>query len=38
MNDVDDYIKNVREEKSKDKSISKKEQDILEFDWINDDN
>ena len=34
MDDVNAYIKNRREEKSKDKVISKKEQDILDYDWL----
>lgn len=34
MDDVNAYIKNRRDEKSKDKVISKKEQDILDYDWL----
>ena len=34
MDDVNSYIKNRREEKNKDKVTSKKEQDILEYDWL----
>lgn len=34
--DVNKYLRNRREEIDKDKEISKKEQDILEYDWIND--
>ncbi len=34
MDDVNSYIRNRREEKNKDKVISKKEQDILDFDWL----
>ena len=34
MNDVNAHIINRREEKSKDKVISKKEQDILDYDWL----
>ncbi len=34
MDDVNNHIKVRREEKSKDKVISKKEQDIAEFDWL----
>lgn len=35
MNDVNNHIKNRYNEKSKDKVIQKKEQDIVEFDWLN---
>jgi DNA replication protein len=34
MDDVNTYIKNRREEKSKDKATSKKEQEISDFDWL----
>ncbi len=34
MDDVNSYIKNRREEKNKDKVTSKKEQEILEYDWL----
>ena len=34
MKDVNAHIVNRREEKSKDKVISKKEQDILDYDWL----
>lgn len=36
MADVDNYIKNRRAEKSKDKATSKKEQEISDFDWLSD--
>lgn len=36
MNDVDEYMKNGRDD-NQDKKVSKKEKDILEFDWINND-
>ncbi len=35
MDDVNAHIKNRYNEKSKDKTILKKEQDIVEFDWLN---
>lgn len=35
MDDVNSHIKNRYNEKSKDKVIQKKEQDIVEFDWLN---
>ena len=38
MEDVNNHLKNNRVEKDEDKEISKKEQDILEFDWLNNDN
>lgn len=34
MEDVERHIKNRREEKSKNKEISKKEQEILDYDWL----
>lgn len=34
MNDVDKYMKNRREEKSKDKVINKKTSEVLDYDWI----
>lgn len=34
MDDVTSYMKNRREEKNKDKVISKREQDILDYDWL----
>lgn len=34
MDDVNAYMKNRRESKSKDKEISKKEQEILDYDWL----
>ena len=34
MNDVNAHLINKREAKSKDKVISKKEQDILDYDWL----
>ena len=36
IDDVNSYIRNRREEKNKDKVTSKKEQDILEYDWLAD--
>ena len=38
MEDVNNHLMNNRVEKDEDKEISKKEQDILEFDWLNNDN
>ena len=38
MDDVSNYMKNSRSEIEKDEKTVKKEQDILEFDWINNDN
>lgn len=35
MDDVNNYMKNRRDDKSKDKVISKKEQEIVDFDWLN---
>ncbi len=35
MDDVNNHMKNRREEKVKDKAILKKEQEIVEFDWLN---
>lgn len=35
MDDVNNYMRNRREEKSKDKAITKKEQEIVDFDWLN---
>lgn len=37
MDDVNNHLKNRRAEKSKDKTVSKKEQEILDFDWVNND-
>ena len=34
MDDVNNYLKNRKEEKGKDKEISKKEQEILDYDWL----
>ena len=34
MDEVNSYIRNRREENHKDKVISKKEQDILDYDWL----
>lgn len=34
MDDVNSYVRNRREAKNSDKVISKKEQDILDFDWL----
>ncbi len=34
MDDVREHLKNRREEKNKDKVISKKEQEISDFDWL----
>lgn len=34
MDDVNKHIRNRREEKNKDKVISKKEQEILDYDWL----
>lgn len=34
MDDVNAYMKNRREAKSKDKEINKKEQEILDYDWL----
>lgn len=34
MDDVNSYIKNRYNEKSKDKVVSKKEQEILDYDWL----
>lgn len=34
MDDVNTYIKNRYNEKSKDKVVSKKEQEILDYDWL----
>lgn len=34
MDDVNAYMKNRRETKSKDKEINKKEQEILDYDWL----
>lgn len=34
MDEVNAYVRNRREAKNKDKVISKKEQDILDFDWL----
>jgi DNA replication protein len=35
MDDVNNHMKFRREEKSKDKVIQKREQDIVDFDWLN---
>lgn len=35
MNDVSNHMKARREEKSKDKVIQKREQEIVDFDWLN---
>ncbi len=35
MDDVNNHMKNRREEKVKDKAVLKKEQEIVEFDWLN---
>lgn len=35
MDDVNKHMKSRREEKSKDKVIQKKEQEIVDFDWLN---
>ncbi len=35
MDDVTNHMRNRREEKSKDKVITKKEQEIVDFDWLN---
>ena len=34
MDDVNKYMKNRREEKSKNKEVSKKASDVLDYDWI----
>ena len=34
MDDVNNYLKNRRNENSKSNIVSKKEQDILDFDWL----
>ena len=34
MDDVNKHIRSRREDKNKDKVISKKEQDILDYDWL----
>lgn len=34
MDDVKKHMRNRREEKSKDKELSKKEQEILDYDWL----
>ena len=34
MDDVNNYLKNRKEENGKDKEISKKEQEILDYDWL----
>lgn len=34
MDDVNNHIKNRRSEKSKDKAVTKKEQEILDYDWL----
>lgn len=34
MDDVNNHLMNRREEKSKDKKISKKEEEILDYDWL----
>ncbi len=34
MNDVNNYLKNRKEEKNKNKEISDKEQEILDYDWL----
>lgn len=34
MDDVNNHIKNRRSEKSKDKVVTKKEQEILDYDWL----
>ena len=34
MDDVNNHLKNRREEKNKDKVISKKEQEISDYDWL----
>lgn len=36
MDDVNNYLKNRKEEKDKNKEISKKEQEILDYDWLDD--
>lgn len=36
MDEVSAYMKNNRKDKSKDKVISKKEQEILDYDWLDD--
>ena len=36
MDDVNAYMKNRRENKSKEKVIGKKEQEILDYDWLDD--
>lgn len=35
MDDVSNHMKNRRDEKSKDKVITKKEQEIVDYDWLN---
>ena len=35
MDDVTNHMRNRREEKAKDKVITKKEQEIVDFDWLN---
>ncbi len=34
MNDVNNYMKNRKDNKSKDKEISKREQEIADYDWL----
>ena len=34
MDDVNKHIRSRREDKNKDKVITKKEQDILDYDWL----
>ncbi len=36
MDDVNQYMKNRRESKSKDSKVDKKEQEILDYDWLDD--
>ena len=36
MDDVNKHMKNRREEKYKDKEVSKKEEAILDYDWLDD--
>ncbi len=38
MDDVNDYMKNRREEKSNDKVATKKASDVLDYDWLDNDN
>ena len=38
MDDVNNYMKNRREEKSQDKVATKKASDVLDYDWLDNDN